>query len=746
MSNKIELLAPGGDVDSIKAAIVAGADAIYCGLDKFNARNRATNISFDDLHGILRLAHKNECEIFVTLNIIILETETPALMALLNKLVNTGIDGIIVQDFGMLYLVSTYFPSLKVHASTQLTTHNEGQIKFLNKLGVTRVNLCRELNINEIRNLTTAAHTHDMMTEVFVHGSNCISFSGLCYISSVQSGNSGNRGRCSQTCRNQFNTTSAGKSYPLNLKDNSAFSNLVELAEAGVDSLKIEGRIKKFDYVYTVVNSWRSHIDRYNKLGKSIEGAGTLKKVFNRDHSNGFLTGEVSKDLFIDNPRDNSAKNLAKSLGDLSSQGVDKARDQINDFRAKIMTEVKEKVSQLSIKKSPLALQVSGVSGEPLKITVKTDESTADFFSQCKLQQVKSKGLDYDSVYLKLKAINETGYIIGELNLENLEKDLTIPFKELTVIRKQIIFKLNGSRETVAPIELPKLKSTYEKKCPTLSVLISSVDDLHLCDQTTAKLYFKLPDSIDNRLEACVDIFKQNPNVTPWFPAVLIGDDYKTAVALLNQVNPPLIVTNNTGIAYEAWKKGINWIAGPELNTINSYSLICLKEQFNCVGAFVSNELNKSQLKGIKKPTDFNLFYSIYHPIELMISRQCLFHQASGCHKHKMDQSCLADCQKNDSISNVKNGVLRIQKNAGNYNRVFNDHDFLNTAIINDMPNCFDSLFIDLCEVKTSTKWSTDKFTIIKVFESHLNGNLESPEAPHQIIHPTTQTQYKKGI
>lgn len=259
MKKEIELLAPGGDVDSIKAAIIAGANAIYCGLDRFNARSQAKNIGLNDLNGILRLAHKNDCEIFLTLNIIIVEREIPALISLFNKLVNTSLDGIIIQDLGMFYLLNTYFPTLNIHASTQMTTHNEGQIKFLSNLKATRVNLSRELTLPEISSLTTAAHKNNILTEVFVHGSNCISFSGLCYMSSVTGGNSGNRGQCSQPCRDEYLTTAEGKNFPLNIKDNSAFSDISTLAEAGVDSVKIEGRIKKYHYVYTVVETWRNN-------------------------------------------------------------------------------------------------------------------------------------------------------------------------------------------------------------------------------------------------------------------------------------------------------------------------------------------------------------------------------------------------------------------------------------------------------------------------------------------------------
>ena len=130
VKRKIELLAPGGDVDSIKAAIAAGADAVYCGLDRFNARSRAANIRFDELPGILQLAHQHNCQVFLTLNIMVLENEIAALVSLLNQLVNTGVDGVIVQDLGLFYLLSRYFKKLQIHASTQLTTHNEGQIRF----------------------------------------------------------------------------------------------------------------------------------------------------------------------------------------------------------------------------------------------------------------------------------------------------------------------------------------------------------------------------------------------------------------------------------------------------------------------------------------------------------------------------------------------------------------------------------------------------------------------------------------
>ena len=321
-TQKIELLAPGGDVEAIKAAIVAGANAVYCGMDNFNARNRAKNLSFDDLTGILRLAHKYSCEVFLTINVVILEQEIPTLFKFLNRLVNTRIDGIIVQDLGVFNLVKKYFPTLDIHASTQLTTVNEGQVLFLAKLGVSRLNLSRELNLEEVKTLTTVAHDHNILTEVFVHGSLCIAFSGQCYSSSVSVGKSGNRGSCSQACRDEYEPTAMGNNFPLNLKDNSAYFDLPELVDAGVDSLKIEGRIKGAHYVYTVVDSWRKNINRFVETGRLLEDDSNLHKVFNRDFTNSFLKGNLTKDMFIDNPRDHSVQHAVKTQSAISLSSI----------------------------------------------------------------------------------------------------------------------------------------------------------------------------------------------------------------------------------------------------------------------------------------------------------------------------------------------------------------------------------------------------------------------------------------
>ncbi|RWX47592.1 putative protease [Candidatus Electrothrix aarhusensis] len=757
MTKHIELLAPGGDIDCIKAAIAAGADAIYCGLDKFNARNRAQNIDFANLQGILRLAHASNCQIFLTLNIIIVESEIPPLIRLLNKLVKTKIDGVIVQDFGMLYLLGKYFPGLKIHASTQLTTHNEDQVKFLSKLKATRVNLSRELSLDEIQSLASTGHENNMLTEVFVHGSYCISFSGLCYFSSVHGGKSGNRGRCSQPCRDQYVTTAVGKDFPLNLKDNSAYADLQELADAGVDSVKIEGRIKKFHYVYTVVDAWKKQLLRLDKHDKLITDKHDLHKVFNREFSNGFLAGDINKSMFIDNSRDNSAIRRAEIKGGCTDENIQQAKRELYDLKTEIIQTVQKDIARLSIAKAPLTLTVSGEVSSPLKLAVQTPDTSFTVFSDRLAQKNKhcAQGLNTEILLEKFKALNDTEYFIQHIDGENLQDDLFLPFKDLTIIQKKILCILNGTQGVVAPVEVPLLdKPTSLSIRPTLSLLISSVKDLHhltsliRSNAIEADIYFQLPQSFKNKYAELRKIFTEN-NIIPWFPSVLIGEDYRDSVEFLHQLQPQRpqhIVTDNTGIAYEAYQKGIAWIAGPTLNIVNSFSLLCLKEHFNCSGAFISNEISKIQIKGIKKPDDFKLYYSIYHPINLVTSRQCLFHQVTGCHKDRIDTHCIQHCEKTSSIKNLKGRTLFIKKTQGNYHRIYNEVNFLNTDIVTDVPNLFSSFFIDLRNITTKTNREVDTATLIKLFGNYLNGDFDAAKSLKQSLHPTTDIQYKKGI
>lgn len=772
MDHKIELLAPGGDVDAIKAAIIAGADAVYCGLDTFNARNRAANISFDELVGVIRLAHQYQCQIFLTLNIIILEREFKTLAKLLSKLVNTTLDGVIVQDIGLMYVLKKYFSSLDIHASTQLTTHNAGQIPFLKKLGASRVNLSRELSLREITAITAVSREHDILAEVFVHGSLCVAFSGLCYSTSASVGNSGNRGRCSQACREEYETTPAGNNFPLNLKDNSAFFDLPALIDAGVHSFKIEGRIKGASYVHTVVDSFRKQIDGYVNTGELTQDGERLYKVFNRDFSNAFLKGDLNQSMFTENPRDNSKdhaikkhKTVAKNQL-ISVVQIHEVEQNLNKEKDQITATVQDKLTQLNIAKVPLTLTFSGNIGHPLTVTVTTEEVSVrknkaaiqhDFsvHSQNILALSDKYSIDKTAIEKRFKSLNNAEFDLKTLIFDNLANNVSIPFKELTLLKNQVALILNNHKKILPAVELPKFEqplktnsgnNTEQGNRAKLSLLISDEADIALIDMTEAEIYFKLPDAYKRGCTKYVGFFKANPRLIPWFPSILIGKDYDVAINILTQVKPKLIVTNNTGIAYKAYELGIKWIAGPFLNTTNTYALLAFQQHFDCSGAFVSNEINHQQIRNIVRPDNFKLLYSIYHPILLMASRQCFFQQSVGCEKPRIDNGCMLSCDKSTSITNLKGVSFAIDKQKGGYPSIYNHDQFLNMEIIKDLAAQFDSFLIDLTNIGAGDKQLPDKMTLITQFEKLLAGDQNIEHIINELVPESTNRQYHNGL
>ena len=264
-------------------------------------------------------------------------------------------------------------------------------------------------------------------------------------------------------------------------------------------------------------------------------------------------------------------------------------------------------------------------------------------------------------------------------------------------------------------------------------------------------MYFKLPESLKKGCNKHIELLLRNPRLIPWFPAVLIGKDYDESVRLLEQVRPKRIVSNNTGIAYKAFEMGIEWIAGPFLNTTNSYALLTLKEELNCAGAFISNEINRMQIKNIVPPSNtgpknFKLLYSIYHPILMMTSRQCFFQQTVGCKKPTIEDGCMLKCKKATTITNVKGVSFAVDKQKGGYPSIYNNEQFLNVDIVSDLVDLFDEFFIDLTNIGAGSKAALDKAQLIKHFESLLNGDDQSPEQLSNMISVSTNAQYRQGL
>lgn len=284
---KVELLAPAGNMEAAISAFKSGSDAIYLAGPTYGARAYANNFSLEELQEIIKYAHIREKNVYVTVNTIIYESEIEDAIKFLDFLYLNDCDGVIVQDLGLADIISKRYPDMALHASTQMNIHTVKQAQALKEMGFKRIVLAREVPFNIIKEIKEKV---DVELEVFIHGALCVSYSGNCYFSSIVGKRSGNRGRCAQPCRLTYKLDDDKEKYYLSPKDLCTIEYVNKLVEIGVDSLKIEGRMKRSEYVAQVVSSYRKVLDNTNvNIKKEIED---LKLIFNRDFTKGFLFDE----------------------------------------------------------------------------------------------------------------------------------------------------------------------------------------------------------------------------------------------------------------------------------------------------------------------------------------------------------------------------------------------------------------------------------------------------------------------
>jgi putative protease len=722
IKRKIELLAPGGDADSVKAAICAGADAVYCGTTSFNARQRASNLTIQELEQLAHLAAQRSCKLYLTLNTLIFDSELPEVMCLLKDIYQAGIRAVIVQDLGILHLLRTYLPEIEVHASTQLTTHNEGQIAFLSHFGISQINLSRELSIDEIEPLCTVAHEKNIKVEVFVHGAFCISFSGQCYFSSNLCGKSGNRGECVQPCRRQYTIATAKKESDaktfFNLKDNFVFSEADKLYNAGVDSFKIEGRIKKFPYVYNVTSAWREQIDALQNGNDIKHEDKRLDSVFNRKFTSGYVKGTISADMFIDSSRDQSLHFVATVAGYWADKKVltldskvslaenteiliytpdftfickgiiskrissmeylftieHKLKGMINEGYQVYTQEfsddadrIKSIIDNLTFKKVPLKVKVSGTIGDVLSAMFFSPEKSVTVYSQIPLSEASQRPLDKESLAAQFSRLGTSHFVLDKIDISNLSENSFIPQKELNRMRREAVDMLSdiaivSSRFTIPPNYLPLISGKQIKK----AFFIDDIKELPHSGKDADATVYLLPNCITDTSKTA-DTINQNKDIIPFFRSILIGTDFKKAVELLNKIDPRTIITDNSGIAEMASEAGRDWIAGPGFNIVNSYAIEALLRFKGFCGFFLSPEFSEKKSGTIRAPHAIDMWKGINYRRPLMTTRQCLIRNISGCNKKQCDENCLPNCNRSEMIINAQGKHFTIIKKPGFY-------------------------------------------------------------------------------
>lgn len=721
-NRNVELLSPGGDADSVKAAIYAGADAVYCGLSTFNARQRASNLTLQELEQLIRIAEQKNCRIYLTLNTLVFDHEIPEVLELLKGAYQAGIRVVIVQDLGLLHILKTYLKEIEVHASTQLTTHNEGQISFLSRFGVSQINLSRELSFSEIKSLCSVAHQKKIKVEVFVHGAFCVSFSGQCYFSSNLCGKSGNKGACVQPCRREYAVPDAKNKKELrtvfNLKDNFVFADADKLFSTGVDSLKIEGRIKKFLYVYNVTSAWREQIDAL-QAGNDIKSNDTrLESVFNRKFTSGYVNGSLGEDMFIDTSRDQSLKFIANVTGywaDNKILSLDKDIEVNEDFEILIYTQdftfickgkltkkitaqqylfniehklkgmvnkghqvftqdnlnaangIKSKIDKMHWEKVPLRIFVSGRVGTKLKAVFTSPQKSITLFSEIPLTTASKRPLDNETLFSQFSRLGSSQFILENIDSSELEQESFIPQKELNRLRREAVDKLNDSTIDVSRFTIPQPE--YQSPPAKRHKKAFFIDDIskHCASERMGDAtVFVIPNRIKD-VERTTALINENKHITPFFSSILIDEDFKRASELLMKLDRRMIITDNTGIADIASRSGIQWIAGPGFNIVNSYAVESLLDMKGFCGLFPSPEFSEKERGPINIPTHIDRWVALNLQPALMTTRQCLIRNISGCSKKICDDTCLLNCDRSATVTTSQGKRYRVIKKPGFY-------------------------------------------------------------------------------
>ena len=520
---KIELLAPAGSWEALEAAVNAGADAVYMGGKAFGARAYASNFDEEQMAKAVYFAHMHHVRLYITVNTLVDDSELEQLAQYLLFLNNVGVDGLIVQDLGVIRLARKIVPQLPLHASTQMTITNSSGVDFAAAAGMERSVLARELSLKEI----AAACKSDSEIETFIHGALCVCYSGQCLMSSLIGGRSGNRGRCAQPCRLPYKLLNAkdedmlaGKDagqYLLSPKDMNTLAILPQLIEAGVVSYKIEGRMKRPEYVAVVVDAYRRAIDSYLSGDYHVpqQDLANIEQIFNRDfttaymehrpgrtmmsdrrpNNRGVLIGRVAK---LDKQRNKAVVKLDKELhlGDglefwvsvggrvgttvtdmqftgssVQSAGVGQQVTidvpngvRLNDrvFRtldSHLMNYAQQFFGPEAKKRIPVDAVVTAKIGQPMTVLLTDDAGNSGYGeTDFIVEAARKRALDEAGVRKQLDRLGTTEYFLNSLRFEH-DENVMVPMSEMNEARRMACEALDGARlEAFAPARIAVYK------------------------------------------------------------------------------------------------------------------------------------------------------------------------------------------------------------------------------------------------------------------------------------------------
>lgn len=614
--NKPEILAPAGSFESLRAAVYCGANAVYLGAKSLNARRNAGNFDEVELRDAVEFCHERDVKVYQTLNILMYDREREELIQAVKTACSVGLDAVLVQDLGALSIIREMAPELPIYASTQMAVHNlSGAIKAA-ELGCRRVVLARELSIGEI---THIAKNSPVPVESFVQGALCMSVSGQCYLSAMLGQRSGNRGLCAQPCRLPFSVGNA--THGLSLKDLSAAEDIATLANAGVASLKIEGRMKRPEYVAAAVTAIKAAVE-----GREPD-MDTLQKVFSRSgFTNGYLEGKVDKEMFGHRLKEDvvAAKEVLGSLALLAQREAPIVR---------------------------LGAAFTARADAPMELVVTDNRGNRVVVTDEIAEVAQNKPTDPERVKQGLEKTGGTPYYFSEMDIR-LDDGLIIKASQLNAMRRTAIEEIATLRRVITPhacYDAPPaiVASGKTNKTPAIRMRAKL--------SQVSKYAARVAESIILPLDDCKAALAYVPceKIIAEIPRILFNGEDKVLQSLkeLRKLGITRAYVQNIGAFVLAEKADMQISCGWALNVLNSDCAFEL-EGLNAEDIELSFEMALSDAKRIAATSKGILAYG-YLP--LMTFRNCPVKAQIGC----------ARCQKDSEVIDRMGVKMRVSCESG---------------------------------------------------------------------------------
>lgn len=606
MPNKVEILAPAGSWDSLKAAAAAGADAVYFGASSFNARRNAHNFKDSELHEVVSYCHARGIKTHLTLNTLVFDNEIGDAVSLVKNACFSGINAIILQDLGLASIVRKTAPDIKMHASTQLSCHNIDGVRELARLGFSRVVLSRELSCKEIEAI---AKESPVELEVFVHGALCMSVSGQCYMSAFFGGcRSANRGLCAQPCRLPFKTKN--NENVLSLKDVSLIDNILKLSEIGVASLKIEGRMKRPEYVYAATS-----LCKRASLGEKVteNEKSELQSIFSRSgFTAGYFKSHIDKEMFGVRNREDvvSAPAALKKIHSLYD-GVENKRIKV-DFK-------------LNVTKNFVKLFAEDQDG----FTAQALGSPAE--------KAINRAIDEKTAAEKISKTGSTPFYAGKITVE-IESGLTLPVSEINGLRREVLCRILDDRSKISPLnfddsKLMAPKSTgfynHNKSTPKIRLCVRNISQIpdNLKPEETEIIFVPISQTTKTK-----ELIEKGFRVGVMLPRAMFEGTKKIEELLTDAKKFGIsdALCSNIGAIDCARRTGFRLHGDFGLN-ITNFKALEVYSELGLESAIISFETPLEYVKDIKVNGKLPCGIIVFGKLPLMLVRNCPVRSFEGC-------------------------------------------------------------------------------------------------------------------